>query len=54
MTVQNQNDQQLVNKIDDIKRNPDKHLHDYSGLFDCCLHDGTLSSQLLDAHSREV
>jgi len=54
MAVENANDKQLMNKIDDIKQNPDRHLHDYGGLFECCLHDGTLNSQLLDAHSREV
>jgi len=53
VVVKNSSDKQLVNKINDIIQNPDKHLHDYNGLFDCCFHDGLLNSQLLDAHSWE-
>ena len=46
-------DEQLVNRINDIMENPHKHVHDYDGMFKCCLHDGQLSSELLDAHLQE-
>lgn len=43
---------QLINKLQDIKNNPQDHAHDYNGMFECCLHDGALNSELLDAHPK--
>ena len=34
----------------DIKKNPDKHRHDYSGLMRCCMVDGAMDLSLVEAH----
>lgn len=46
-------DNELNRKINDVTENPTKHLHDYDGLFDCCMHNGMLNTKLLDAHPNQ-
>ena len=37
-------------RLQDIKQNPKNHKHDHSGLVACCMVDGALDFQLMDAH----
>ena len=38
-------------KLADIRQNPDKHRHDFDDLRACCMVNGALSLDLIDAHS---
>jgi len=44
----------IQKRIEDIKANPEKHKHDFNGLQQCCMIDGVLVLQIMDAHSKYV
>lgn len=37
--------------LDDIRKHPDRHRHDFEGLQRCCFVDGAIDTLLMDAHS---
>ena len=37
-------------RLEDIKNNPQNHRHDFDGLIQCCLVDGAIDYQIIDAH----
>lgn len=41
-------------KLEDLKKNPQNHRHDYNGLVSCCMINGAIDLSLMDAHSQYV
>ena len=41
----------LKARLSDIKRNPAKHRHNFHELQECCMVDGALDMDLMDAHA---
>lgn len=40
----------IDDRLKDIKDNPEKHRHDYTGLIACCMHNGAIDTMIMDAH----
>lgn len=40
--------------LEDIKKNPQNHIHDWNALYACCMIDGAIDLSLLDAHKEFV
>lgn len=38
-------------KLDDIKKNPNNHMHTFDELTLCCMVDGAFDCMLMEAHS---
>lgn len=41
-------------RLDDIKRHPENHRHDFEGLQRCCFADGALDLGLMEAHQKHA
>lgn len=46
--------EQIDAKIADIKEHPENHKHDFNDLTACCMIDGAMVLQVMDAHSEYV
>jgi hypothetical protein len=41
-------------RLEDIKKNPSKHKHDFNGLLACCMVNGAIDALLMEAHEEYV
>lgn len=44
----------VAERLADVREHPERHLHDFEGLQSCCLVDGAISLQLMDAHAAHI
>jgi len=44
----------LSEKLKDIEEHPDRHHHSWKDLQACCMVDGAISFQIMDAHPKMI